>query len=100
MHHGLCELDEVHHFLHGEKVAIGVLAGLKLQGDAEEFERVRAFCRAVRLPTRLRDIGIKDASDEKLRRVAGRACRPDEIIHHEPMPVSVKQLTDALRQLQ
>ncbi|MBP6709735.1 MAG: glycerol dehydrogenase [Propionivibrio sp.] len=100
VHHGLCELDEVHHFLHGEKVAIGVLAGLKLQGDAEEFERVRAFCRAVRLPTRLRDIGIEDASDEKLRRVAGRACRPDEIIHHEPMPVSVEQLTDALRQLQ
>lgn len=43
VHHGLCELDEVHHFLHGEKVAIGVLAGLKLPGDTEEFERVRAF---------------------------------------------------------
>jgi len=100
VHHGLCELDEVHHFLHGEKVAIGVLTGLKLQGDAEEFERVRVFCSAVRLPTRLRDIGIEDACDDKLRRVAERACRPGEIIHHEPMPVTVEQLTDALRQLQ
>lgn len=100
VHHGLCELDEVHHFLHGEKVAIGVLAGLKLHGDTEEFERVRAFCGAVRLPTRLRDVGIEDASDEKLRRVAERACRPGEIIHHEPMRVTVEQLTDVLRELQ
>ncbi len=100
VHHGLCELDEVHHFLHGEKVAIGVLAGLKLHGDTEEFERVRAFCSAVRLPTRLRDVGIENASNEKLRRIAERACRPGEIIHHEPMPVTVEQLTDVLRELQ
>ncbi len=99
IHHGLCELDDVHHHLHGEKVAIGVLAGLKLHRLDEEFERVRAFCRSVRLPTRLADIGIADASGEKLATVARRACRPGEIIHNEPVAVTEQMVVKALEAL-
>jgi glycerol dehydrogenase len=44
IHHGLCELPDVQHHLHGEKVAIGVLATLLIHGQREEFEKVRA-CR-------------------------------------------------------
>jgi glycerol dehydrogenase len=99
IHHGLCELEDVHHHLHGEKVAIGVLAGLKLHGADEEFERVRAFCRAVRLPTRLADIGIAEVTEEKLAIVARRACRPGEIIHNEPMPVTEDMVVAALKTL-
>ncbi|WP_411034038.1 glycerol dehydrogenase [Shinella sp. BYT-45] len=99
IHHGLCELDDVHHHLHGEKVAIGVLAGLKLHGLEDEFERVRAFCRSVRLPARLADIGIAEATPEKLAVVAGRACRAGEIIHNEPMPVREDMVVRALAAL-
>lgn len=99
IHHGLCELDEVHAYLHGEKVAIGVLAGLRLHGDEAAFERARAFCEAVRLPTRLAHLGIEEASEEKLLRVAERACRPGEIIHNEPMTVTPAQVAAALRTL-
>jgi glycerol dehydrogenase len=98
IHHGLCELDEVHGSLHGEKVAIGVLAGLKLHGHEAEFLRVQAFCRQVRLPTSLADLGIA-VTDEKLERVAARACRAGEIIHNEPMPVSPAMVVTALRAL-
>ncbi len=99
IHHGLCELEDVHHHLHGEKVAIGVLAGLKLHDADEEFERVRDFCRSVRLPIRLADIGIADVTEEKLATVARRACRPGEIIHNEPMPVTEDMVVKALRTL-
>lgn len=99
IHHGLCELEDVHHHLHGEKVAIGELAGLKLHGLDEEFEKVRAFCAQVRLPVRLADIGIADATDEKLAIVARRACRPGEIIHNEPMPVTEDMVVAALKTL-
>ncbi len=99
IHHGLTELDEVHHNLHGEKVAIGVLTGLLLNGETEEFARVRAFCASVRLPVRLADIGITEVTDEKLLRVANRACRPGEIIHNEPFPVTPEAVVTALRQL-
>lgn len=99
IHHGLCELEDVHHHLHGEKVAIGVLAELLLHGAEEEFERVRAFCRSVRLPTRLAEIGIAEASEEKLAIVARRACRAGEIIHNEPMPIREEAVIAALRAL-
>lgn len=99
IHHGLTELDETHAFLHGEKVAIGVLAGLILNGQDAEFDRVRRFCQETRLPTRLADIGISDVTDAKLQLVARRACRPGEIIHNEPFAVSEDQVVAALRRL-
>ncbi|MGH6859751.1 MAG: glycerol dehydrogenase [Phyllobacterium sp.] len=99
IHHGLCELDDVHGYLHGEKVAIGVLAGLLLHDQQDEFERIRRFCGSVRLPTRLADIGIAEITDEKLAIVARRACRKGEIIHNEPMPVRPDMVIAALKAL-
>lgn len=99
IHHGLSELDDVHGSLHGEKVAIGILAGLKLHDAEEEFERIRDFCASVRLPIRLADIGIVDPDERKLRIVAARACRQGEIIHNEPMPVTPDMVVAALQAL-
>lgn len=99
IHHGLCELDDVHPYLHGEKVAIGVLAGLLLADDLAEFQKVRAFCQSVRLPVRLTDIGIVDASADKLWRVAARATRAGEIIHNEPRAITAEAVVAALKQL-
>ncbi|MBZ4689169.1 MAG: gldA [Cereibacter sp.] len=99
IHHGLCELPDVHHHLHGEKVAIGVLATLLIHGQREEFDRVRAYCASVRLPVRLADIGIEEVTEEKLRRVAERACRPGEIMENEPIRITPDMVVAALRQL-
>jgi glycerol dehydrogenase len=99
IHHGLCELDDVHHHLHGEKVAIGILAGLLLHNDEAEFARVEVFLKKVRLPIRLSGIGIDDPTPEKLRCVAARACREGEIIHFEPIRVTPDMVVQALRRL-
>ena len=100
VHHGLCELDDVHVFLHGEKVAIGVLAELRLQhASEEEFSTIRDFLISVRLPTRLADIGIAEVTSEKLRIIAERACRPGEIIHNEAEPVNPERLIPILAAL-
>lgn len=99
IHHGLCELPDVHHHLHGEKVAIGVLATLLIHGQRDEFEKVRAFCASVRLPVRLSDIGITEVTEEKLRRVGTRACRPGEIMENEPIRVTPDMVVAALREL-
>jgi glycerol dehydrogenase len=99
IHHGLCELDEVHHYLHGEKVAIGVLVGLILEGDTAEFEPVEAFCLSIGLPVRLADIGITQATPEKLAIIARRACRPGEIIHNEPQLIDEAMVIAALQRL-
>ncbi|MCG8333212.1 MAG: glycerol dehydrogenase [Proteobacteria bacterium] len=99
IHHGLCELPDVHHHLHGEKVAIGVLAGLLLHNDEAEFQKVRSFCNDARLPTKLADLGISEATTQKLQIVAERACRTGEIIHNEPMAVTPAMVVDALDRL-
>jgi glycerol dehydrogenase len=99
IHHGLTELEEVHHALHGEKVAIGILAGLLLNGESEEFDRIRRFLAEVRLPVSLADIGIVEVNEEKLQRVARRACRAGEIIHNEPFAVTEAMVVKALRTL-
>lgn len=99
VHHGLCELDDVHHYLHGEKVAIGVLAMLLIHGQEDEFKRVRDFCVSVRLPVTLADIGIESATDEKLARIAARACKPGDIMENEPLAVTPDMVVTALKRL-
>lgn len=99
IHNGLTELADTHHHLHGEKVAIGVLAMLLILGETEEFERVRKWCASVRLPTRLADIDITEVTDEKLRKVAERACRKGDLMSNEPIEVTPDMVIAALRQL-
>ncbi|MEI4472383.1 glycerol dehydrogenase [Frigidibacter sp. MR17.24] len=99
IHHGLCELPDVHHHLHGEKVAIGVLATLLIHGRRDEFAQVRDYCASVRLPTRLADLGIAEVTDAKLETIAARACRPGEIMENEPIRVTPDMVVAALREL-
>ncbi|NDW07398.1 glycerol dehydrogenase [Jiella pacifica] len=99
IHNGLCELHDVHGYLHGEKVAIGVLGTLLIHGQHEEFAKVRDYCRSVRLPTTLAEIGITEVTDEKLRKVGERACRPGDLMDNEPIRISPDMVAEALRQL-
>ncbi|NUQ65356.1 MAG: glycerol dehydrogenase [Pirellulales bacterium] len=98
IHNGLTRLEATHAYLHGEKVAIGVLAGLFLTDQPGRVVReVYGFCESVGLPTTLKDIGLGEASDDDLRKVAEAACAERETIHHEPCPVSPDAVVAALR---
>ncbi|MDD1772891.1 MAG: glycerol dehydrogenase [Methanomassiliicoccales archaeon] len=97
IHNGLTALEETHSFYHGEKVAFGVLAGLQLtKAPSEEIEAVCSFCEKVGLPTTLADIGLKDASRERVMIAAERACAPGQPIHHEAGAISPKKVLDAM----
>jgi glycerol dehydrogenase len=94
----LTALEETHHYWHGEKVAIGVLASLFLTDKpAGLIDEVYAFCEAVGLPTTLAEIGLADVSDEELMVVAERACAEGETIHNEPIPVTPDSVFAALK---
>jgi glycerol dehydrogenase len=98
IHNGLTKLDGTHASFHGEKVAMGVLAGLALREDPRELtDEVYGFCESVGLPTTLADIGVGDATDEDLRKVAEAACAEGETIHHEPCSVSPHAVLAALK---
>lgn len=97
IHHGLTTITGTHRFLHGEKVAIGVLASLFLsRTDVAEVDEVFSFCAAVGLPVRPSDIGVDLSDTAVLRGCAERACRPGEIIHNEPFAVTPDMVIRAL----
>jgi glycerol dehydrogenase len=98
IHNGLTRLAATHHFFHGEKVAIGVLAGLFLTDrPGQIIEEVYGFCESVGLPTTLEDVGLADVSDADLGLVAEAACAEGETIHHEPCPITPNAVVAALK---
>lgn len=97
VHNGLTALPETHAFYHGEKVAFGVLTGLRLTGaPPEETDTVYAFCEEVGLPTTLADLGLGRAERRDLMKVAERACAPDQPIHHEGAGITPEKVLDAV----
>uniref|UniRef100_A0A7S1XHQ4 Alcohol dehydrogenase iron-type/glycerol dehydrogenase GldA domain-containing protein n=1 Tax=Erythrolobus australicus TaxID=1077150 RepID=A0A7S1XHQ4_9RHOD len=98
IHNGLSELSECHKFMHGEKVAFGVLAGLFFTDKGKDvIDEVYTLCESVGLPTTLADLGISEVTDEKLEIVAKRTCVEEETIHNELKPGVVDSVIQAIR---
>jgi glycerol dehydrogenase len=98
VHNGFTRLPGTHDYYHGEKVAVGVLAGLFLADRPSTLiDEVYDFCESVGLPTTLAGIGAGDASDDDLRLVADAACADGETIHHEPFPVTPDAVFAAIK---
>ncbi len=97
IHNGLTALAPTHTYYHGEKVALGTLAGLHLaDADPGEMDTVYGFCESVGLPTTLADIGLVGVTQDDLLTAARRACAPGESIHHESGAVSPSRVVAAL----
>ncbi|PXX54909.1 glycerol 2-dehydrogenase (NAD+) [Nocardia tenerifensis] len=98
VHNGLTAAAATHPFLHGEKVAFGVLTQLVLEGaPTSEIDTVLDFCTEVGLPTTLADLDLGDADPETLTAIAARATAPGETIHNEPFTVDATMTLDAVR---
>lgn len=98
IHDALTQIEETHGLLHGEKVAFGTLCLLMLENrPGAEIEEAIRFCRALGLPTRLADLGIREDVTAKIARVAEAAlCNPQNIIYATPMRLSPQLLRDAI----
>ncbi len=97
IHNGLTQLETTHGATHGEKVTIGTIAQLVLEGREDAFvQDVTGFAASVGLPTTLADIGLEDPSHDELMVVAEAACADDETIHNQPAAVEPADVRDAL----
>jgi glycerol dehydrogenase len=97
IHNGLTTAPATHPYLHGEKVAFGLLTQLVLEGKPRSvLHRVLGFAVEVGLPITLAEIGLKDVSKEQLQKIADRATAPNETIHNEPFEVLPDMVADAL----
>ncbi len=97
IHYGLTQLEATHDAPHGEKVNIGTLAQLVLEGKDDEFvDYVIEFSLDIGLPVTLVDIGLDDPTEDQLETVAEAACVEEETIQNEPFPVEPAMVRDAL----
>lgn len=98
IHNGLTTAAGTHGYMHGEKVAFGLLAQLMLESQPKAVvAEVLEFSSSVGLPTTFADIGIPGPSRELLETIARRATAPGETIHNEPMAVSPRLVVEAMR---
>ena len=98
VHNGITTIPASHAFIHGEKVAFGLLTQLVLEGRPQaEIAEIYRYQKAVGLPITLAEVGVDGASDEQLRTIAERTVVPGESSHNEPFPVTVEALISALR---
>jgi glycerol dehydrogenase len=98
VHNGLTTAAGTHHFMHGEKVAFGVITQLMLESQpAAVVDEVLSFSRSVGLPVTFAEIGIADPGGELLEMVARRATAEGETIHNEPFAVTAEMVVEAMR---
>jgi len=97
IHNGLTQLEATHDATHGEKVNIGTISQLALEGRDDAFiEEYVEFSLDLGLPVTLSDIGLDDPShNDDLTVVAEAACDEEETIHNQPFAVS-SMVRDAL----
>ncbi|MFM6519577.1 MAG: iron-containing alcohol dehydrogenase family protein, partial [Microcystis panniformis] len=103
IHNGLTHIPACHHALHGEKVAYGILAQLRLeeivlgnQLAVSARGQLIQFYEQIGLPKSLEDLGLKDVSLAQLRHAAAIACQPNSDIHRLPFTVSPEQVMAAM----
>ncbi len=98
VHNGLTAVPETRAYLHGEKVAFGVLVQLVLEGQPHStMEEVLRFSTSVGLPVTLAEIGLGRITPGMLECVAVRSTAKGETIHNEPFEVSPEMVADAIR---
>lgn len=98
VHNGLTAADATHPYMHGEKVAFGVIVQLMLESQPEAVvNEVLAFSTSVGLPVTFAGIGLEEPGAEVLGRIARRATAPGETIHNEPFAVTPESVIEALR---
>jgi len=90
-------IPEIHHCLHGEAVAFGLLVQLLLGGvPDDDLEKVFRFCNDVGLPVTLADINGDKVSRSALRDAAEAAAAPGSTTCNMPFHVTGQMLIDAI----
>ncbi|MFO3903212.1 oxidoreductase [Enterobacter hormaechei] len=100
VHNGLTVLPQTAQFLHGTKVAYGILVQSALLGqDAVLHELVAAYQR-FNLPTTLRQLEVDINNRDELDRVIAHTLRPVESIHALPIALTPAILRTAFEKVE
>jgi glycerol dehydrogenase len=97
IHNGLTATPQTHGLTHGQKVNLGTITQLVMEGaPTSEIEDFIVFTTKVGLPNSLAEVGLTPSNTTELRAVAEAATVEDETIHNMPFAVTPELVVDAL----
>ena len=95
IHSGLTVLPETHKYLHGEKVAFGIVCQMVLENTpVETVDKVMRFMVAIGLPVTLADLGVETKHEKVLAIAEKTAGGP--LVHQEPFAVTAERVYSAI----
>ncbi|MEO5833907.1 MAG: glycerol dehydrogenase [Nakamurella sp.] len=101
IHNGLTAVPQTHGLAHGQKVNIGSVTQLVLEGaPTDEIRAFVEFTTRVGLPNTLTEIGLSADDSESLLTIATAATVEGETIHNMPFPVAAADVVSALRSIE
>ena len=83
VHNVLTLFPETSKFMHGEKVAFGVIFQLAVE-QSLELDKVIDYCKLVGLPTTLGDLGLNSIDDSKLMLLSEALVKEKQVIDTMP----------------
>jgi uncharacterized oxidoreductase len=99
LHNGLTVLPATHAFLHGTKVAYGILVQAALLGDEQTLQQLIVAFRRFQLPVSLAQLGVSIDDDRQIDALIQHTLRPQESIHLLPSQVTAPRLREALHRV-
>ncbi len=101
IHNGLTAVPQTKGLVHGQKVNIGSLTQLVLEGaPASDIRDFIEFTTKVGLPTTLTEVGVSVDDSVGLETVAGAATTAGETIHSMPFEVRPAEVVSALKSVE
>ena len=99
VHNGLTVLPQTEKYLHGTKVAYGILVQSALLGDDVLAQLVAAY-RRFNLPITLRELDVDIHNRDELDKVIAHTLRPVESIHYLPVTLTPEVLRAAFAKVE
>ena len=100
VHNGLTVLPQTEKFLHGTKVAYGILVQSALLGQDDVLAQLVAAYRRFNLPTTLRALDVDINNRDELDQVIAHTLRPVESIHYLPVALTPDVLRAAFEKVE
>lgn len=101
IHNGLTAVQATHGLAHGQKVNIGSVTQLVLEGaPTSDIRDFIEFTTRVGLPTTLTEVGLRADDPESLKTVADAATVEGETIHSMPFDVHSDDVASALKSIE
>ncbi|WP_413737960.1 oxidoreductase [Sodalis sp. RH21] len=100
VHNGLTVLPATAPFLHGTKVAYGILVQCALLGQREWLQNLSASWDRLGLPTSLAAMNVDINDGQAMAQLIARTLQPGESIHLIPLPLNDAILLAALREVE